>query len=113
MKNSELTERVTRLGADKSVIIESDGKKFGIGAVQWLTGKEPIDSITETATTGATPTTGAEYARIITEVSDPDGDAQVFIAYPGEEGFAYFDIRDIKTSGNTIRLVTGSFRTGG
>ena len=120
MKNSELAEafKATQPGTKVFVVnpgIEgSDYEQFAIGAVTYLTNSDPVDTIIEASRERGTIEV-EEFLRGVL-LNDPDGDAQVFVREWEGQGFAYFDIKEVRKDPlypAYRSLVLGDWRCGG
>jgi hypothetical protein len=117
MKNRELaTEFADCLPNSKVFIVnpgidETDHERYGIGAVTYLTCSDPIDSIIE-ASREDDSVTVEELLRGIA-MNGPDGDAQIYVKNWEGQGYAYFDIKEVRRGPYHHSIILGAWRCGG
>jgi len=117
MKNRELAEAFSAsLPGSKVFVInpgvdETDHERFAIGAVTFLVGSDPAETIIETTRTEDTIRTDDLLRGIA--MNGPEADAQVYVKDWEGQGFAYFDIKEVRTGPYHHSIILGAWRCGG
>jgi len=117
MKNRELAEAFdASLPGSKVFVInpgidETDHERFAIGAVTFLVGSDPAETIIETTRTEDTIRTDDLLRGIA--MNGPEADAQVYDQDWEGQGFAYFDIKEVRTGPYHHSIILGAWRCGG
>jgi len=118
MKNRELAEAFSAsLPGSKVFVInpgvdETDHERFAIGAVAFLSGSDPIETIIEATRDFGNTIRTDDLLRGIA-MNGPEGDAQVYVKDWEGQGFAYFDIKEVRTGPYAHSIILGAWRCGG
>jgi hypothetical protein len=117
MLNHELIERFHDGTASYPVRVVnpatdgSDHEVYQIGAVTFLSGTMPADTIIETSREPATLTVAELIGGLTSE--HPDGTVQVFVPDWESQLYAYFDVADVRRDESEYKLILGAWRCGG
>jgi hypothetical protein len=117
MKNHELRAEIRKVEKEAHVNIVNPGidgcdhERFSIGKVTYLNGLSPEDTIIEASREPESLPAGNLLDSL--EELDPDADAQVYVTDWEGQGFAYFDIANVRVIDHTADIILGAWRCGG